>query len=310
MMRIAVTGSAGYLGRAVLRALEQDPQVEWVVGIDLTPCPESDRTRFYRVDVRDPGLADVLRAERINAVMHLAFIIEARGDPALMRDVNVGGTANVLRAAAAAGVDSFLLMSSLTVYGAWPDNPPLLTEDLVPRPNPDDLYGQHKLQVEWLCHQFAAAHPEVSVAMMRPCGIIGPNFDTPFIKAMREATFLPLPQQCRGAAQFIHEDDAAQLALLLVRERARGIYNAAHPETLPWRNVYERLGKPIISLPWGVLNAVFRLLWSLGKFPVLPTQMSIMTCPLVISGERAERELGFRPRYSSSAALEAALRRA
>lgn len=306
-MRLAVTGSSGYLGQAVVRALEADSDVERVIGLDIIPGPESEKVRFIQMDVRDPALGQVLKEEKVDGILHLAFIIEARGDLARMRDINVNGTRNVLRAATEAAVDRFLMMSSLTVYGAWPDNPLLLTEDLPPRPNPDDPYGQHKMQAEWLCHSFAEEHPEVSVAIMRPCGIIGPRFRSPFLRALQRAPFLPLPRECRGSAQFIHEDDAARLAVLLTKTRARGTFNAAHEGTLDWRSVYARIGKPIVSLPGWLLDQVLQAAWRLKMLPILPVQMRLISCPVVLCGERARRLLSFIPRYSTANALDSVL---
>jgi len=309
MIRLAITGSAGYLGQAVLRALQADPDVEHVLGIDIMPCPESDKVSYVHADVRDPELGRLFKEARVDGVLHLAFIIEAKGDLERMRDVNVNGTANVLRAAAEAGVDRFLLTSSLAVYGAWPDNPELLPEDLPPRPNPDDYYGQHKMQVEWLARNFAEDHPEIAVAIMRPCVIAGPTFNSPFFQTMKRAPFLPLPAKGRGQAQFIHEDDTAQLALTLVKNRVRGIFNAAGESTLPWRNVYERLGKPIVTLPRRLLDKILHVLWRTKILPVLPVQMGMIYYPVILSGERARRILGFRPRYSILTTLDAALSR-
>lgn len=307
MIKMAVTGSSGYLGQAVLRALEVDPEVEGVIGLDMVPGPESGKVCFVQMDVRDPGLGRLLKEEQIDGLLHLAFVIEARGDPTRMWEVNVKGTANVLRAAVEAGVDRLVMMSSLAVYGAWPDNPVPLTEDLPPRPNPDDLYGQHKMQAEWLFRNFAEAQPEVAIAIMRPCGILGPHLNTPFLQALQRAPFLPLPRGGRGLAQFIHEEDAARLAVLLTKRRVRGIFNAAGGGTLSWRAVYERLGKPIVALPRRLQDGVVRLLWRVRMLPVLPVQMALIACPVVLSMERARRELGFQPQYTTRATLESAL---
>ena len=305
MNRIAVTGSSGYLGQAVLCALEADPDVEQVLGLDVTPGPESEKIRFVRADVRDPDLGRPLKDEKISRVIHLAFIIDAARDPVRARDINVNGTANVLRAAAEAGVDRFLMTSSMAVYGAWPDNPVPLTEDLPPRPNPDDAYGQQKMQAEWLCRDFAEAHPGVAMSIMRPCAISGPNFRTPFLEVMRRAPFLPLPKNGRGAAQFIHENDAARLIALMMKRKARGTFNGAGMGTMPWRTIYERLGKPIVELPLRLLNRVLGLLWRLKLLPIVPVQMAMMAHPMILSGERASRILGFQPQYATDAVMQA-----
>ncbi|MCE5259497.1 MAG: NAD-dependent epimerase/dehydratase family protein, partial [Chloroflexi bacterium] len=217
------------------------------------------------------------------------------------------GTANVLKAAAEAYVDRFLMMSSLAIYGVWPDNPELLTEDMIPRPNPEDAYGQHKLKAEWLCHAFAEEHPEVAMMIMRPCGIMGPKISANYILTMARAPFLPLPRRARGAAQFIHVDDVASLAVLLIKQRARGIYNAAEPSTLPWREIYEKLGRPIVALPRWFLSRLLTALWRLKLLPVIPVQMEMVSYPAVLSAERARRNLGFEAHYNIQVTLEQTL---
>ena len=305
MYRIAVTGSSGYLGQAVLCALEADPQVERIVGLDIVPGRQEGKVTLMRVDVRDPNLGRLLREEKVDALVHMAFIIEAARDPVAARDINVNGTANVLRAAAEAGVGRFLMVSSMAIYGAWPDNPVPLTEDVAPRPNPDDPYGQQKMQAEWLCRDFAEAHPEVAVSIMRPCAISGPGFRSPFLEIMRRAPFLPIPKGGTGSAQFIHEQDAARLIALMISRGASGTFNGVGIGTMPWRAIYERLGKPIVELPRRVLNSALSLLWRVGVMPIIPVQMSMMADPMVLSGDRVLQKLGFSPRYSTEAAMAA-----
>jgi len=296
-MRVAVTGSSGFVGQAIVARLISDPAVEAVFAVDIAPSHDNAKVTWIKADVRDESLPAQLKAAGVDTIIHLAFIIESRGNPELMYDVNVNGTANVLKAAAEAYVDRFLFLSSLAIYGAWPDNPKLLTEDLLPRPNPEDAYGQHKLKAEWMCHAFAEEHPEVAMAIMRPCGIMGPKITASYIVMMMKAPFLPLPLRARGVAQFIHVDDVARLAVLLVKERARGIYNAAESSTLPWRSIYQKLGRPIISLPRWLLDQMLRLLWKTKLLPIIPVQMAMISYPTILSGERARSHYGFTARY-------------
>mgnify|MGYP000950160585 CR=1 FL=1 len=304
MLRIALTGSSGFVGKAIIRQLVDDPEVDKILALDLAPCEDHPKVTWLNTDVRDPVLAEQFMSFGVNAVIHLAFIIEPKGKPDLMYDVNVNGTANVLRAAAASHADRFMMMSSLAIYGVWPDNPTLLTEDLVPRPNPDDAYGQQKLQAEFMCHAFAEEHPEVAMSIMRPCGIMGPKLGANYLLMMLKAPFLPLPQKARGRAQFIHVDDVARLASMLIKQRARGIFNAAERSTLPWRAIYELLGRPIVTMPRWLLSKLIGFLHRLRILPVIPSQMLMVSYPAVLSTERTAERVGFEAHYPIHTTLE------
>src|SRR5690606_6122565 len=117
--RCLVTGGAGYVGAALARRL-LDAGVE-LRTLDLRPTAQDARAAHFVGDVRD---YDAIRAafECVDTVFHTAAIIstlDAELAPAATRrrcyGVSVRGTDNVLRAARAAGVTSFVHTSSFNV---------------------------------------------------------------------------------------------------------------------------------------------------------------------------------------------------
>ncbi len=128
-MKYVITGGSGYIGGRLIDLLTQREDTE-VVILDLRPpAVPRPRTRFVRMDVRDPGIRTLLETERPDALVHLAFVLNPIRDEYKMYDIDVNGTQNVLDAAAAAGVQQLLVASSTTAYGAFPDNPVPLTEE-------------------------------------------------------------------------------------------------------------------------------------------------------------------------------------
>ena len=89
-MRVAVTGSAGYLGQLVLAAFDADPAITSLLALDVRP------SRFQSAKLTDQ-LADVRTADfrryldGCDAVVHLAFIVQV--PPGMSRqtidDINV-----------------------------------------------------------------------------------------------------------------------------------------------------------------------------------------------------------------------------
>ena len=99
-MRLAVTGISSYLARTLFPLLEQDPAVEEIVGLDLKPPAfQSAKLRFQRADVRDPALAG--RLTGCDTLVHLAFIVMPIHDEKIADDINIAGSKNAFRAAAA-----------------------------------------------------------------------------------------------------------------------------------------------------------------------------------------------------------------
>jgi GlcNAc-P-P-Und epimerase len=111
---VLVTGGTGFLGRAILTELTRAGYDAW--GLQRTLVTGEGRT--VAGDVRDPAVvAGALRG--METVVHaagLAHVFHSASDAAF-NEVNAGGTETVARAAVAAGVRHFVLVSSVAVYG-------------------------------------------------------------------------------------------------------------------------------------------------------------------------------------------------
>lgn len=123
-----VTGAGGFIGSAVCRRLVEDGRT--VKGVDASALA-ADRIVAAGAE---PVIADVTDAEAMrtalrgaSAVIHTAAIVSDAGTMADHVQVNVGGTATVLGAAADAGVARALHLSSVVVYGFR--DPSAQTED-------------------------------------------------------------------------------------------------------------------------------------------------------------------------------------
>ena len=131
-MRVAVTGAAGLLGRALLNKLAAQHQV---VATDLAAQPGDPP--IGACDMLDPDAVDAL-CTGVDAVIHLAAAtwrddLSKRENETLVFDTRLKGTQNILQAAHKAGVKRVVHISDLCVFSGYDDDI-MVSEDFIPRP--------------------------------------------------------------------------------------------------------------------------------------------------------------------------------
>jgi UDP-glucose 4-epimerase len=304
MKNIAITGISGYVGTRLLAYLDRTNEVQKIIGIDARePRYKSAKLTFYQRDIREP-LGDLFGVNGVDTAVHLAFILRPTRQAALVRQIDVQGTMNLLDACRRAGVQHLLYLSSHTVYGARRDNPVPLTEEAPLRPLSDFQYSQDKVETEGILRGLAASGREITVTVLRSCPVIGPN-------ARGSATTIMFqPPVMIGVAgydpplQFTHEDDLIDIMGVCLAQRKGGIYNVAGEGTLKYSEVAQMAGKRLLKLPEPLLKTAISLSWRMHLQSASPASgLEFIKYPPVVSTEKLKTELGFRFRYSSREAL-------
>lgn len=299
--RVAVTGASGHLGRAVVSRLLEQGDADEVVALDRVGNTSADpRVRPVIGDVRDTaGLA--IHFAGCTAVLHLAFIVETGSrDAAAVQAINVDGTKNVIRAAIAAGAGQVVYASSIACYGFHAENAGrTLDESAAVRGNEDFYYTRTKAEVERWCDEVAAEHPHLALARLRPSLFLEPR--SPRAALLRAPAMLQVGPG-DAPVHVTHQDDVADAFVLALRRRARGAFNIATEEPLPVSRFGAATGKRTLVLPEAALRAL-RSLYRRGLLDVDPAWFeSTGLQPIVVSSERARRELGWRPRWPTTGA--------
>jgi UDP-glucose 4-epimerase len=295
-VKLAVTGASGYIGKRLVQALCDDDRVERVLGFDIVPSSFAHpKLVFDSIDVRDPSLE--ARLAGIDALVHLAFIMDPIKNASEMREVNVNGSQNIFMCAGKAGVRKIVYSSSATVYGAHPDNDRPLTEESPLRANLDFSYAAHKLEVEYVLKEFREEFPDVSMTVLRPAIVFGPNVDNAWAH-MLELPVMFSVQDHAAPLQFVHEDDVARALHKVAIEDAPGIYNLAAPGGLEVDEMLSLLGRRRIELSEPVAFSMMDRMWSMGLVEAPAGMLHYVMYPWVVSTDKLA-EAGFEAMYSN-----------
>jgi nucleoside-diphosphate-sugar epimerase len=327
-LTVAVTGPTGTFGFGLMPLLQSDRRVARIVGIARRPFDPKEqgwsKMEYRQGDVRD---TEALKQafEGADVVVHLAFMITGNASRSTIREINVEGTLNAFRAAAAAGAKRFVYASSVAAYGFHPDNPVGMKEDWPVRPAAHLFYAQEKAELEQLLGEESEQHPELDLYLLRPPVVLGPH-------AMGAKDALPGPVAAVGKrllevigrlpvpilavtpnapVQFIHEDDVGQALLkCVVAAGPSGAYNIAGDGVLTGSDVARELGLTPISIPARALHRAAGAVASLPKPSFTPPAadwVEAVSHPAIMDTSKARKELGWKPKYTALEALRATL---
>lgn len=324
-LTVAVTGPTGTFGFGLMPLLQADDRIGEIVGIARRPFDPAEygwtKMEYRQGDVRQPdALAAAFRGADV--VVHLAFMITGKAvSRETIRAINIDGTLNAFRAAAAAGAKRFVYASSVAAYGFHRDNPERITEDWPTRPGSHLFYAREKAEIERLLHTESRTRPELDLYLLRPPIVLGPHavgakelVPEPLAQLGRRLGVLvrrspvPLPAPVPSLpVQFIHEDDVGQAFLqCIVAAGPPGAYNITGDGVLTCTDIAREFGLAALPVPAGPTRAAARALTRLSHLPFLPQAagwVEAATQPSIIDASKAKRELGWRPRYTSLEAL-------
>ena len=257
MSKYVVTGGAGFIGSALVRGLLREGASKVVVIDNLLTGREEnlDEVRssveYHRADVRDyDGIAPILRGADV--VFHEAAIPSVPRsiqDPVPSHEVNINGTFQVLRAAAAGNVGRVVYAASSSAYGDTEVLPKVETMS----PRPKSPYALQKLAGEYYCSVFTECFGLETVAL-RYFNVFGPRQDPSspysgvlslFIRAILERRSPTIYGDGEQSRDFTYVDDV--VALNLTAARAKGVsgrtYNGGNGGRITLNQAWELLQK-------------------------------------------------------------------
>ncbi len=306
----AVTGCAGFIGRHLVQRLVRNGA--GVHGLDLNgpalrefSASLGDRRQVALLSKGDAGDPRALRALLVGAemVFHLAADPDVRNSskhPYEHFDQNVMGTLRVLEGMRKNDVRRIVFPSTSTVYGDAKIVP--TPEDFSPL-RPISVYGASKLACEGLLASYAGSYGFDAVAL-RFANVVGPGATHGVIvdlveKLKRDPRRLEVLGDGKQRKSYVHVDDIVAGTLAAASKAPRGfsVYNVGSNDTMLVDGI---AGAVIKAMRLPNVQIVHKPApggrgWA-GDVKVM--QLSIAKL----------RRLGFRPKYSSRAAVEATAR--
>lgn len=303
--RVLVTGLSTHWGGRLAAALESNPEIEAIIGVDSNePTRELTRTEYVKVGVQHSLIEKIVRAARIDTVIDTRLMVDsARGpdgrQPDEIHENNVIGTLNILAACSAGGspVRKLVFKSSAHWYGCAQDDPAFFTESMSRRHEPATRVERDVVEAEAAVEEFREHRPGVTVSVLRFANVLGAEVDTSHVQLFA----LPLVPMIAGfdpRYQFVDEVDVVHALEHVTVRDLPGIFNVAGDGVLTLSEVISLLDKkPLPAIPpWGtsLAMAAFR---RLGL--AVPAEM----VPQLRFGRgvdnRAFKATGFHFRYTS-----------
>jgi nucleoside-diphosphate-sugar epimerase len=302
-----ITGGAGFLGINLARHLLARGHAVTSLDVADFDYPERDRVRVVSGDIRDRRAVEQA-LEGASIVVHCAAALPLY-PPAEIYSVDIDGTRTVLEAASARGVERFIHISSTAVYGI-PDHHPLVETDDLRGVGP---YGQAKVLAEGLCLEYRKRG--LCVPIIRPKSFIGPErlgVFALFYDWASDGHGFPMIGSGNNRYQFLDVEDlcdAIYLTATLDPALASDTFNIGAKVFTTMKEDYQAVldyagfGKQVRGFPATPLIWTLRALEALRLSPLYRWVYETAATDSFVSIEKAERVLGFAPKYSNRDAL-------
>ncbi len=307
-MKVLVTGGSGFLGINLLRyLLGKNFQI---VSLDLTDFDYPDikeKVHIIKGDIRNSS--DVESAMKdVDLVVHTAAALPLY-KPKDIYSTDVQGTRVLLHQAFRTNVERFIHISSTAVYGI-PDHHPLYEDDKLDGVGP---YGKAKIEAENVCLEYR--NRNMCVPILRPKSFIGPErlgVFALFYDWAKDGKSFPMIGSGNNRYQLLDVEDLCESiykCIVLPKETVNNTFNIGAKEFTTMKEDYQAVldcagfGKQIVGLPEKPIIFLLRFLEALKLSPLYKWVYETASKDSFVSIEKAEKILGFTPKYSNKDAL-------
>jgi nucleoside-diphosphate-sugar epimerase len=306
--RFLITGGSGFLGINLIRyLLDRGHSVRSLDLLEFDYADCKDRVDAIVGDIRDAATMDLV-SRGIDIVVHCAAALPLYS-PEDIRTTDIDGTRRVLEAAETNGAERVIMISSTAVYGI-PDHHPLYEGDRLIGVGP---YGEAKIAAEEVCLEFR--DKGLCIPVVRPKSFVGPErlgVFALFYDWARTGHGFPMIGSGNNRYQLLDVEDlcdAIYLCASLERSIANDTFNIGAAEFTTMKQDYQAVldragfGKRIHGFPAAPMIWTLRVLEALHLSPLYKWVYETASKDSFVSIEKAQRVLGFAPKYSNQDAL-------
>ena len=306
--KVLITGGSGFLGINLVRHLMKKGVTD-IRTLDLVKFdyPEADKVDWVQGDIRDiPTVKKCM--EGVTWVIHTAAALPLY-TPEDIKTTDVDGTRNVMEAALEAGAERAVMISSTAVYGI-PDHHPLYETDKLIGVGP---YGRAKIAAEEEC--LKVREKGLCIPIIRPKSFIGPErlgVFALFYDWARTGHGFPMIGSGNNRYQLMDVEDLCEaiwLTLTLDKAVVDDVFNIGAREFTTMKEDYQAVldragfGKKIHGFPAKPVIWTLRFLEKLHLSPLYQWIYETACEDSFVSIEKAEKKLGFNPKFSNKDAL-------
>lgn len=302
-----ITGGAGFLGINLARYLLA--RGHKVTSLDVADFDYPERSQITEIkgDIRDRAAVDKAM-QGIQIVVHTAAALPLYSEQDIM-STDVDGTRNMIDSAHQHGVERFVHVSSTAVYGI-PDHHPLLETDKLDGVGP---YGKAKIAAEEVCFEYRKKG--MCVPVIRPKSFIGPErlgVFALFYDWAKDGHGFPMLGSGNNRYQLLDVEDlceAIYLCCTLDKNTVNDTFNIGAKDFTTMKQDYQAVldyagfGKKIRPLPAAPAIMMLRVLEAMNLSPLYKWVYETASKDSFVSIEKAEKVLGYKPKYSNMQAL-------
>lgn len=310
-MQLLITGTNGFLGRAIVQQMTSS-------GLHVRATDKQEESVFPNIDYRPADILDsaslVSVVQGVDCVIHVAGLahifdkIKAANAP--FKEINEIGTANMAQAAANAGVKHFILISSVSVYG-----PRGVYDEDMPC-HPDGKYAASKYQAELRAIEIAK-QSGMALTILRLATLYGesdPGNVARLMKTIDRRRFVWVGNGSNRKS-LLYKGDAARAVVAVLSSPASGIniYNVSAPPCV-MRDVVEGLASAMgrrvpawyipASLALSIAKMVSAATGARGRLGNLPTMLQKWLADDAYSADKFEKAFNFQTQTSLAEGLQ------